>query len=132
MSRFLEPPPTVWDENAILRWMGSVFEAESLLEKWNTLTISDTSTLQPSDSGLVLCANTGAITINLPSAGAVGTGWWVRFIKTTADAVAVTLDPLSTETISGSATNAEMDARYDRLGIVSDGANWLIFDRGIS
>jgi len=85
--------------------------------------------LEVSDLGkLVLVPNTGAITVTLPAAASC-TGAGFVFKKTTADAVAVTLDGNGAETIDGSATNAAMDAQYDTLSIISDGTAWHIVEQ---
>lgn len=113
-------------------WAVSIHKALGSLENWSVTTVSATSTLKASDGELVLCANTADVVLTLPNAVNVGKGFKYIFIKTTADAKKVTLDGNSAETINGAATNAEMDAQYDRIGIVSDGANWLIWEKAIS
>ena len=132
MSRYIEPPPRLIDPNAILRWLTSVYDAFTVLENLVVTTVTANKTLLSEDSGLVLLANTGAITVTLPGAAIAGAGCRFLFIKTTVDAQAVTLDGYSAETINGGATNAQIDAQYDRIGIVSDGSQWLIYEREIS
>ena len=131
MSLFLNPPPLTVD-NVLNAWLSQAYEQISRLSRFVTGEISVTTTLSGQDSGLWIIKNTAAITINLPSSSAVGKGFWLLFIKSTAAAFAATLDGYSTETINGSATNIEMDAQYDRLGVVADSSNFLIFERFIS
>jgi hypothetical protein len=90
-----------------------------------------TATLGKDRGGFIPVANTAAITLTLPTA--VGfSGLEYTFKKTTSDAYAITLDGNSSETIDGAATNAEMDAQYDTMTIVSDGSNWLITNKIIA
>jgi hypothetical protein len=77
---------------------------------------------------LVIAPNTGAITVTLPAAADCA-GGTLMFKKTTADALAVTLDGAGAETIDGAATNAAMDAQYDTLTIVCDGLAWYIVEQ---
>ncbi len=74
---------------------------------------------------LNLIPSTGAQTANLPAA-ADCTGRTLTFKKTTTDAVALTLDGASSETIDGATTNAVMDAENDTLTIISTGTAWVI------
>lgn len=151
MPRYIEPPPNIFEsvsgaqgssvnshnggiqkEPSLINWLFSVYQALVTLENMVVTTVTATSTLRPEQSGLILIANTGAISLNLPKAASVGEGFRYLFIKTTSDAQIATLDGNGSETINGSATNTQIDAQYDRIGIVSNGSNWLIFEREIA
>lgn len=80
---------------------------------------------------LNLVPSTGAQTATLPLA-ADSTGRTLTFKKTTADAVALTLDGAASETIDGATTNAVIDAAQDTLTIISDGTAWHIIARQIA
>ena len=89
------------------------------------------ATLTPEDSGTIFLANTGNITVTLPPAAAC-TGIELVFVKTTANANAVTIDGFSSETINGSANYASIDAQYDSATLVCNGTTWFIQDSQIS
>jgi hypothetical protein len=132
MPRFIEPPPTSFDEQGIVNWLGSVYQAVNLLENLIVTTTSAAMTLTPEHSGLICVANTGAIAITLPKAATAGAGLIYMFVKTTTDAEIITIDGNGSETINGATTYTSMDAQYDRVGIVSDGDEWFIYEEGIS
>jgi len=132
MPRKLQVPPYTFDEASIINWALNVHEWAESVDNLTTTTVDGARTLLPDESGLILLANTSAFTVTLPKADIVGAGFRYLFIKTTADAFAVTLDGNGSQTINGSTTNAEIDAQYDRIGIVSDGSNWLIYERDIA
>lgn len=102
--------------------------SESRITPLKVKTVTATSTLTVDDMGLILIANTGAVTINLPSAAdcAIAQGTFKGFIfkKTTADAFAATIDPSASQTIDGASTHTAMDAQYDTITIYPDGSNW--------
>lgn len=127
MPRYIDPPPTVFDQ-AIVTWLGQAYQALALLEDLVTTTIATTRTLLAEESGLVLLANTGTINVTLPDPVVVGPGWGVLFVKTTADAFAVTL----VGTINGAVNNNQIDAQYDRIGLRSTGSSYVITEREIS
>jgi len=85
--------------------------------------VAATATLTVADCGLVLIANTGTMTINLPAA-ADCKGRDFLFKKTSASATAVTIDPAASETIDGSTTNTQLDTQYESIRIISDGTAW--------
>ena len=132
MSRFIEPPPNKFDEGSILNWLRSVYQAIDQLENFTVTNLSATTTLTSEQSGLVLIANTTAITLTLPKAANMGAGFKYYFIKTTTDAQIVTLDGDGSETINGAATSTLIDAQYDTLGLVPNGTGRLIYSRYIS
>ncbi len=80
----------------------------------------------------LLIANTAARTLTLPAAATVRAGGWIRVIKTSAAAFAVTLDGNASELIDGSATYAAIDAAYDCAHLVCTGTEWVIVSRDIA
>ena len=101
--------------------MGGIFRSPVLVP---VKSIAAATTLSPGDSGVILVANTGAMTITLPPA-AVSRGVNYKFIKTTA-ASAITLDGNASETINGATTSALMNAQWEATEIVCDGSAWYI------
>ena len=77
-------------------------------------------------------ANTAARTLTLPAAATVRAGSWVRVVKTSADAFAVTLDGNGAETIDGATTYAGIDAQYDTACLLCTGSEWIILSRDIT
>lgn len=132
MSRYLDMPPSTTESNALLHWLQNVYDAITLLENFVVTTVDAAKTLLPEESGLILLANTTAFTITLPKVSVCGDGLKYLFIKSTSDAEIITLDGAGSETINGSATNTDIDAQYDRIGIVSTSNGWLIYERFIS
>lgn len=96
--------------------------------------VATTATLTWGDAEgqVVYCTSVGgAYTITLPAAATVGAGGWYLFIKTDADANAITLDANASETIGPAggamaATYAGIDAIHDSVLIVCDGTSWYI------
>jgi hypothetical protein len=80
----------------------------------------------------IFVPNTAALTITLPAVADTQPGDELRFVKTTSDAFAVTLDGNAAETIDGAATFAAVDAQFDTVTIVSDGSAWAILNRDIT
>ncbi len=80
----------------------------------------------------LLIANTAARTLTLPAVASVRAGGWIRVVKTSSDAYAVTLDGNSSETIDGAATYADIDAGYDCALLVCTGSEWIILSRDIA
>lgn len=90
-------------------------------------------TISKFDAGKTIFApSTGAQTATLPAVADVPPGLELHFVKTTADAVALTLDGNSSETIDGATTYAAIDAAYDCATLVSTGAAWIIKNRDIA
>ena len=81
---------------------------------------------------VLLIANTAARTLTLPAAATARAGSWIRIVKTSADAFAVTLDGNGAETIDGAATYAEIDAQYDAACLLCTGSEWIILSRDIA
>jgi predicted secreted protein len=66
----------------------------------------------------------GNVTINLPSAATVGSGWEL-IVKKTGSSHLVTLDASGTETIDEETTSV-LEIENDSIRVVSDGTNWKI------
>ncbi len=81
---------------------------------------------------VLLIANTDARTLTLPPVATVRAGGWLRVVKTSAAASAVTLDGNAAETIDGAATYAGIDAQYDCVLLVCTGSEWVIVSRDIA
>lgn len=80
----------------------------------------------------LLMGNTAARTVTLPSVGTLRAGAWLRIVKTTAAAFAITLDAAGSETIDGSLTYAGIDAQYDTALLLCTGSEWIILSRDIA
>lgn len=80
----------------------------------------------------LLIANTAGRTLTLPPVASVRAGGWLRVIKTSAAAAAVTLDGNGSETIDGAATLATIDSIYDVAHLVCTGTEWVVVSRDIS
>ena len=81
---------------------------------------------------VLLIANAAARTLTLPAAATARTGSWLRVVKTSADAFAVTLDGNGAETIDGAATYTEIDAQYDTACLLCTGSEWIVLSRDIA
>lgn len=81
---------------------------------------------------VLLIANTAARTLTLPAVATVRAGGWIRVVKTSADAAAVTLDGNGAETIDGAATYAAIDAQYDTAHLLCTGGEWIILSRDVA
>jgi hypothetical protein len=98
-----------------------------------TLAATGTQTLTKWDiNKTIFIPNTGAYTINLPAVAGTQAGDEIRFIKTTSNAVAATLDGDASENIDGATTLATLDAQYDTAILVSTGSEWVVLARDIA
>ena len=97
------------------------------------LAATGAQTLTKYDVGkTVFVPSTGAFTVTLPAVADTQAGDKIRFVKTTADAVILTIDGNASETVDNSATLATIDARYDTAELVSTGAEWVVLNRDIA
>jgi hypothetical protein len=80
----------------------------------------------------IFLPNTAAYTLTLPAVADTQAGDRLTFVKTTADAAAVTLDGNAAETIDGAATLATIDAQFDCAVLVSTGTAWVVLNRDIA
>ena len=102
----------------------------SLIRNHVAITDSNSPYTATYTNSIISCDTTsGAITINLPAAGATNVG--AGFVLTVKDQAGttgsnnITLDPNGSETIDGSAT-AVMTVNWSSLTIYSNGSNWFI------
>lgn len=94
---------------------------DSLVSKTTTYTAT-------TNDIIILCDSSGgAFTITLYAASG-NAGRKLKFIKTTSDTNAVTIDGNGSETINGSTTTT-INTQYEELEIVCDGSNWFIINR---
>lgn len=80
----------------------------------------------------IFLPNTAALTLTLPAVADTQAGDRLTFVKTSADAFAVTLDGNAAETIDGAGTLATIDAQFDCAVLVSTGSAWVVLNRDIA
>lgn len=98
-----------------------------------TLAATGAVTLTKLDLGkTIVLTNTAAQTVTLPAVAGTQAGDWLKFIKKSTDAFAVTLDGASSEEIDSSTTLATIDAEHDCATLVSDGTQWHVISRDIT
>lgn len=113
----------VTDEEGNIRYRGQVFQF--LAGKCQSLAATGNHTLAAADAGMIVVPNTGAKTLTLPAAASSkGVYYWV--VKTTTNAVAITLDGNASETINGATTYAAIDAQYDNALVFCNGTAWFV------
>lgn len=101
------------------------------VSKW--LAATGNQTLSRFDIGkTIFIPNTAAFDIVTPAVADTQAGDKIRFVKTTTDAQAATLNPPSTEAIDGATTLATIDAQFDCAEIVSTGSAWVVLNRDIA
>ncbi len=81
---------------------------------------------------VLLIANSAARALTLPPISGARAGAWIRVIKTSATAAAVTLDGYGAETINGAQTFTGIDAQYDTVQVICTGAGWNIVSRDLA
>lgn len=107
--------------------------AHKRLGSAKTLAATGTQTLTKWDvNKTIIIPSTGAYTVNLPAVAGTQVGDRIHFVKTTADAVAATLDGDAGETIDGATTLATIDAQFDCATLVSTGTAWIVENRDIA
>jgi hypothetical protein len=111
-----------------------VAQLSGVYENRPVISLADASATLTLDhmNRVLLIANTDARTLTLPAVATVRAGGWIRVIKTSAAAQAVTLDGNAAETIDGAATYAGIDAQYDCVLLVCAGNEWVIVSRDIA
>lgn len=104
------------------------------LEGYPIVQLADSSQTLTLDhvNRVLLMPNAAARTLTLPPVATVRAGAWIRVVKTTSAAAAVTLDGNAAETIDGGATLATIDAQYDCAHLVCTGSEWIVLDRDIA
>lgn len=80
----------------------------------------------------IFAPNTAGLTLTLPAIADTQAGDFLRIVKTSSDAAAVTLDGNASETIDGSTTLATLDAQFDCALLVSTGAAWVVGSRDVA
>ena len=111
-----------------------VVQLSGSLENEEIVALADASATLTLDqvNRVLLIANSTARTLTLPPVASVRAGGWIRVVKTSAAAAAVTLDGDGSETIDGSATLATIDAQYDVAHLVCTGTEWIVLSRDIA
>ncbi len=104
------------------------------LENGPVINLSDANATLTLDhlNRTLLIGNTAARTLTLPAVATVRAGGWLRIVKTSSAGSAVTLNGNAAETIDGSATYADIDARYDSALLFCTGSEWIILCRDIA
>lgn len=104
------------------------------LENRPVVTLADASTTLTLDhmNRTLLMANTVARALTLPPAATVRAGGWLRIVKTSSVAAAITLDGNAAENIDGAATFVGIDAAYDCVLLLCTGSEWIIVSRDIA
>jgi hypothetical protein len=111
-----------------------ITDVNGALDNETLVTLGDANTTLSLDhiNRVLLIGNSAARTLTLPPAATVRAGGWMRIVKTSAAAFAVTLDANSSETIDGAATLATIDAQYDCALLLCTGAEWIVLSRDIA
>lgn len=81
---------------------------------------------------VLLMANSAARTLTLPAVATCRAGSWLRLVKTSAAAFAITIDPSGVESIDGASNLATVDAQYDCVHVLCTGAEWIVLSRDIA
>jgi hypothetical protein len=98
-----------------------------------TLAATGAQTLTKWDlNKVIFVPSTGAYALTLPAVADTQAGDRLTFVKTTSNAVALTLTGSGAETIDGSNTLATIDAQFDTAVLVSTGAAWVVLSRDIA
>ncbi len=109
-------------------------QLSGLLEGQPVVELDDASATLTLDhmNRTLLIANSAARTLTLPPVATVRAGCWLRVVKTSVAAQAVTLDGNAAETIDGSTTYAAIDTQYDCALLLCTGSEWVILSRDIA
>lgn len=107
---------------------------DGVLDNYALVPLADASATLTLDhlNRVLLIGNTAARTLTLPPVASVRAGGWIRVVKTSAAAFAVTLDGNAAETIDGAATLATLDAQYDVAHLLCTGSEWIVLSRDIA
>ncbi|MEW6250259.1 MAG: hypothetical protein AB1716_06410 [Planctomycetota bacterium] len=113
---------------------GPLAALDGLLDNGPIINLADASATLTLDhlNRTLLMANTAARTLTLPPVATVRAGGWLRVVKTSSAAFAITLDADGLELIDGAATYAAIDAQYDSALLVCTGAEWVIVAKKIA
>ena len=93
---------------------------------YDYIAVTTTYTVLMTDQ-LVVCGGTTAYTVTLPSAVTAGAGRVFILKRTSTVAGTITIAPVSSQTIDGTAGNNTtlLGTNYNTVTLVSNGANWL-------
>lgn len=107
---------------------------DGLLDNRPIRTLADANATLTLDhiNRVLLMGNSAARTLTLPPVATVRAGAWMRVVKTSAAAFAITLDANAAELIDGATTLGTLDAQYDTVHICSTGSEWIVLDRDIA
>lgn len=130
-SSFTGNPATLTGSNVVIRPFWSTRDYAGKAVRFMAATGAQTITIFDLNK-TIFVPNTAALTLTLPAVANTTPGDRLTFVKTSADAYAVTLDGNSSETIDGSTTLATMDAAYDTAILVSTGSEWIVLARDIA
>lgn len=113
---------------------GPIASVTGVIENGPIVSLADANATLTLDhmNRTLLIANSAARTLTLPAVATVRAGGWMRVVKTSAAAYAVTLDGNAAETIDGAATFANVDAQYDCVLLVCTGSDWVILSKNIA
>jgi hypothetical protein len=123
-------PPTDGTPNQVLYTDGSGALDWVSIGSGDLAVVSKTTTYTATTSDQLILVSTsgGAWTLTLYTA--VGnTGKRITIKKTTSDFSALTIDGNGAETVEGAATR-KIAMQNDWITLVSDGSNWVVFDKG--
>lgn len=111
-----------------------LFGLGGALENAPIVTLADANVTLTLDhmNRVLLMGNTGARTVTLPPAATARAGAWFRLVKTTAAALAITIDPSGSELIDGGASFGGVDAQFDSVLVVCTGTDWIILSRDLA
>jgi hypothetical protein len=114
-----------------LAYDGIAAHRRLMAAKW--LAATGAQTLSKYDVGKkIFVPSTGAYTVTLPAVEDVPAGAELTFLKTTTDAVILTLDGADSEEIDAATTLTTIDAGYDCATLVNTGVRWIVLNRDIA
>lgn len=104
------------------------------LENWPMVELADADMTLTLDhiNRTLLIANAAVRTLTLPPAALVRAGGWLRLVKASPNAFAVTLDAYGSELIDGATSYAGVDAQYDCVLLLCTGSEWVVLSRDLS
>ncbi len=107
--------------------------ANRRLQAAKVLAATGAQTLSKYDVGkVIIVPSTGAYALTLPPVADCPAGSVLTFVKTTSNAVILTVTGNAAENIDGSNTYSAIDAQYDCATLVSVGTAWVIVNRDIT
>lgn len=120
----LKNPTTLGLGQTEKKWFDQATRQINLAYRLRVVSVSATYTAKIDDCLILADATSGAVTVTLPSAinsaGAV-----LRVKRLNSGANSVTISGALGQTIDGAASKS-LAAQYDKLVLVSNGANWFV------